>query len=178
MGRTTTFHGYKTRVGYGLFGATPTSLAAVSFLVELKSVDRNGQQVAKLDATHLESPGGYKELIPGFGEGGTFELNFNYHPALERTLDSISPDPGATPIADGGTVLDPPGYGRRTIFLTDRFLNFCYANAIWDPPSRSVDEEGKQTLKVTVTVAEGYVEYVSAAGAAINPGNLTVPVGL
>jgi hypothetical protein len=173
--RTTTFHGYKTRVGYGTFGATPTSLAAATYLGELKSVDRNGQQVAKLDVTHLESPAGYKEMIPGFGEGGTFDLNFNYHPLLERTLDSLSPDPGYQPVAGGGAVGDPSAYGRRLIYLSDRYLNFQYANAIWDPPSRSVGEDGVQTNKVTVTVAEGRPMYVAAAGAAANPGTYTAP---
>lgn len=178
MGRTTTFHGYKTRVGYGSFGVVPTSLAAVNFLAELKSVNRNGQQVAKNDATHLESPAGYKEMIPGFGEGGTFELNFNYHPALERLLDLLSPDPGSVPVAGGASVNDPPGYGRRTIYLADRYLNFCYAYAIFDPPSRTVGDDGAQTLSVTVTVAEGRPIYIAAAGAAANPGSLTVPQAL
>jgi hypothetical protein len=175
MAATTTFQGYKTRVGYGTFGATPTSLAGVTYLGELTSVDRNGQQVAKLNVTHLESPNGYNEIIPGFGDGGTFDLSFNYAPTLERLLDTLSPDVGATPTAGGVAVTDPPAYGRRMIYLADRFLNFQYANAIFDPPSKSVGEDGKQTNKVTVTVAQGRPMYVAAAGAAANPGSYTAP---
>lgn len=175
MGATTTFHGYKTRVGYGVFNATPTSLAGATYIGELKSVNRNGQQVAKLNVTHLESPNGYQELIPGFGEGGTYELSLNYHPLLERTLDALSPDVGATPVAGGVAVTDPPAYGRRLVYLADRYGNFNYANAIWDPPSYSVGEDGQQSNSVTITVAQGRVMYVAAAGAAANPGSYTAP---
>lgn len=173
--RTTTFHGYKTRVGYGDFTATPTSLAGATYLGELKSVNRNGQQVNKLDVKHLESPEGYGELLPGFGTGGTFELLFNYTPYLERLLDSLSPNPGSQPVADGGGINDPPYYGRRMIYLADRYLNFTWARCIFDPPSKTVDEDGKQTLNVTVTVAEGRPFYIAAAGAAANPGNYAAP---
>jgi hypothetical protein len=175
MGRTTTFHGYKTRVGYGDFSAIPTSLAGATYLGELKSVTRNGEAIAKLDATHLESPDGYKELIPGFGEGGTFELTFNYTPYLERLLDGLSPNPSLDPVAGGAAVSDPPAYGRRMIYLSDRYGNFNYARAIWDPPSRTVADDGTQTMTVSVTVAEGRVKYIAAAGAAANPGTYANP---
>lgn len=176
MGRTTTFHGYKTRVGYGVFGATPTSLAAVTYIGELKNVNRNGQSVAKNSAKHTESPEGYDELIPGFGTGGTYQFVLNDNPVLERLLDTLAPDPGYQPVGGGAAVGDPPGYGRRLVYLADRFLNFNYANAIFDPPEFTQDEDGKRTLSVTVTVAEGKPKYVAAAGANANPGTYTAPV--
>jgi hypothetical protein len=79
------------------------------------------------------------------------------------------------PVAGGASVNDPPAYGRRLIYLSDRFLNFQYANVIWDPPSKSVGDDGQQTNKVTVTVAEGRPVYVAAAGAAANPGTYAAP---
>lgn len=179
MGRTSTFYGYKTRVGYGdatSFGTTPTSLAAATYLGELKSVNRTGQQVAKLSVKHLESPSGYDEKLPGFGEGGTYELVFNYNPFLERLLDSLAPVPGTQPTQGGAAVSDPPRYGRRLLYLADRFLNFEYANVIFDPPARSVDADGNQTLTVTATVAEGKPTRVAAAGDNANPGPYSAPV--
>jgi hypothetical protein len=178
MSRTTTFNGYRTRVGYGnatSFGTTPTSLAGATYLGELKSVTRSGQMVAKNSAKHLESPAGYDEKIPGFGEGGTYELTFNYTPFLERLLDSLAPDLSAQPTAGGATVNDPPRYGRFLFYLADRYGNFEYANVIADPPARTVDAEGVQTMTVTVTVAEGKPVRVAAAGAAANPGTYAAP---
>lgn len=174
--RTATFHGYKTRVGYGTFGATPTSLAAVTYIGELKSVSRSGQSVAKNSAKHTESPDGYDEMIPGFGTGGAYEVTLNDNPFLERLLDSLAPSPDYQPVQGGAAVGDPPGYGRRLLYLADRFLNFNYANVIIDPPAFTQDEDGKRTLTFTATVAEGKPKYVAAAGANANPGPYTAPV--
>jgi hypothetical protein len=181
MPRTTTFHGYKTRVGFGADNAyetNPTSIAGVTYLGELRSVNRSGETISKVNATHLESPNGYQEMIPGFGEGGTFELNFNYNPALERVLNGLTPQPDYAPTG-GAASGDIPRYGRRLLFLVDRFGNYTWARVIFDPPSRSVGEDGQQTMTVSITVAEGRpVHVASASGVPFsNPGNYTAPTG-
>jgi hypothetical protein len=181
MSRTTTFHGYKTRVGFGAANAyetNPTSIAGVTYLGELRSVTRSGETIAKINATHLESPDGYQEMIPGFGEGGTFELNFNYNPALERLLNSLTPAPDYQPLA-GAAAGDIPRYGRRLFFMVDRFNNYTYARVIFDPPARTIGEDGQQTMTVTITVVEGRPIHVASATSAAfaNPGNYTAPTG-
>ncbi len=69
------------KIGFGtLFkrgdGATPTE--AFTAVAEVLDIDGPGMSRDAVDATHQESPNGFKEAIPGLRDAGeiTFPLNF------------------------------------------------------------------------------------------------------
>lgn len=56
-------------------GATVESFATVA---EVKSISGPSLSMETIDATHMESPSGFREWLPSFKDGGevTFDLNF------------------------------------------------------------------------------------------------------
>lgn len=170
-GRSTTFHGYRTRVYSAAFDPPAAGGAdTLTQILELKEVGHTGEDIAVVDATHYESPDAYHESIPGFGTGGEISFTVNYTRALYKQLRALAPVPDHMPQlvpAAGADPADPddaPGYGRRRIFLEDRRGNQLWARVIFKPPTREISAEGAQTIKVVAMVAEGKPRYIEVAG--------------
>jgi predicted secreted protein len=76
------------RIGYGtLFkignGATPEVFTTVG---EVTSITPPGMSRDAIDATHEESPDGWREFIGGLKDGGEVSLELNYVPGSATTI--------------------------------------------------------------------------------------------
>lgn len=59
-------------------GATPTE--AFATVANVVGIDGPGRSMEIVDATHLQSTGGYREKIPHLKDGGTVSLTVHYDP--------------------------------------------------------------------------------------------------
>ena len=77
----------KADIGYsstfGIESATPDTYDVVA---EVVSITPPSMQRGTEDSTHLNSPDGYKEFIPGLMEGGDASIGLNFEPAVTVTL--------------------------------------------------------------------------------------------
>lgn len=156
--RSTTRHNYNTSLfvyaNYDTPGSGSDTIAAdCNPVAELISGTLTGAGHADIDVTHLDSPAGFKELLPGWGEGGEFQFKFNYTPELWNLLDTL------TPAIDTDT---GPAYGRRRIDLADPAGNLLTARVKFSVPSKEGGEDGHDIINVTCKVMEGRPEYTAA----------------
>lgn len=78
----------EARIGHGtLFkignGATPEVFTTVA---EVTSITPPGMSRDAIDATHMESPDGWREFIGGLKDGGEVELGLNWVPGSATTI--------------------------------------------------------------------------------------------
>lgn len=73
-------HGAEIAVGSG----SPVQYAAIG---EVTSI--SGPSLARdaIDATHMASPGGWREFIPGLKDGGEITIEFNFVPGSQSYAD-------------------------------------------------------------------------------------------
>lgn len=69
----------EAQIGYGTIlklgdAASPEVFTAIA---EVKSIDGFGFTLAEVDATHMESPGGYVERVAGLKDGDTMTVLLN-----------------------------------------------------------------------------------------------------
>lgn len=60
-------------------GASPTE--AFTAIAEVKSISGPSMSMETIDATHMESPSGYREILPSFRNGGEVSFDLNFLPA-------------------------------------------------------------------------------------------------
>lgn len=86
-----------------LVGVTPTTIG------ELLAVTPPNKTRETIDATHMASPDGYRELISSLRSGGTSALTFNYTKAgyaiLEDLFDDDDPAQFTITLTDGSTIV-------------------------------------------------------------------------
>ncbi len=88
-------------------GASSETFAAIA---EVKSITGPSLSLETLDATHMESPSNYREVLPSFKSAGevTFEVNFlpatsgqtvvttDFEARTKRNFQLVFPDTGTT----------------------------------------------------------------------------------
>lgn len=72
----------EARIGLGFHvsrgdGASPEVFTDVAEVIDLSPPSMTKDQV---EATHTDSPGGFREFIPGLKDGGEFSLTMNFLP--------------------------------------------------------------------------------------------------
>jgi len=153
--RSTTQHNY----GSGLYVMTnydppgsgaDTIVSGCNPVPELVTASYTGGDFDKMDVTHLVSPGGAKEMLPGWGEGGQFELKFNYTPALWQVLNNLTPN-----VSLSSGINAAPAYGRLRIEISDPSTSTITARVMFSVPTREMGEDGHDTISVTASVMEG-----------------------
>jgi len=153
--RSTTRHNY----GSGLYimanydppgSGADTIVSGCNPVPELVSASYTGGDFDKVDVTHLTSPGGAKEMIPGWGEGGQFELKFNYTGALFYLLSGLVPN---LTLSTG--INASPAFGRVRIEISDPGASLITARVMLSMPTREMGEDGHDTISVTASVMEG-----------------------
>jgi hypothetical protein len=111
----------QARIGHGTLlkrgnGATPELFETIA---EVTSITPPQMESDDIEVTHMESPGGYKEYIPGLREAGevSFEVNFlPAHPTHNGTTGLAADHRNRTirnwriELAGGGAVWTFPGY--------------------------------------------------------------------
>lgn len=156
MPRSTTRHNYNSALyvytNYDV--ASPdTFIAGGNPVAELVTASLSGAGHPPMEITHLDSPDGMKEKLPGWGEGGEIALKFNYTPILWALLDSLAPD-----LSNDSS----PAYGRQRIDISDAFGSTLTARVIMSIPTKEQGEDGKDMISVTATVAESRPIYTAA----------------
>lgn len=73
-------HGAQFKIGNG---ATPEVFTAVA---EVTSITPPGMSRDAIDATHMDSPDGWREFIGGLKDGGEVELALNWVPGSATTI--------------------------------------------------------------------------------------------
>lgn len=78
MAATNGTSGFGTLLKVGNGGSPTETFAAIA---EVKSI--SGPQISMefIDATHMESPSGYREVLPSFKDGGEVSFDVNFLPA-------------------------------------------------------------------------------------------------
>lgn len=77
MAETQAFIGYGTLVQRG-DGAVPEVFTTIA---EVTNVEPPDDQTEMVEVTHMESPGRYRERIPGLQDGGEFSCTINFLPS-------------------------------------------------------------------------------------------------
>ena len=145
--RSSTRHNYSSSLCvYANYDPPGTGTDTLTTVAELVSASLTGAGHGEIDVTHLFSPDGFKELLPGWGEGGEFSLKFNYNPEVWVTLETYTPDI---------TTDQGPAWGRRRIDLVDAGGNFITARVKFSIPTRELGDDGKDVMNVTCKVMEG-----------------------
>lgn len=67
-------------------GASPEVFTEIA---EVKHIGGPNEKADESDVTHLRSPGGYREFIPSFKDGGELPLELNFIPG-NATQDSVT----------------------------------------------------------------------------------------
>jgi hypothetical protein len=68
----------KQRIVYGASSQWGTDGIAYTDIPEAKGIAVPTAEIEYQDATHLQSPGGYREFVPGLKDAGTIEIPCGY----------------------------------------------------------------------------------------------------
>jgi hypothetical protein len=155
--RSTTRHNYATALyvyaNYDPPSGTDTLVVGCNPVAELVAASLTGVGHGDIDVTHLESLAGFKEMLPGWGEGGEFQFKFNYVDAVWNLLNNLTPDlPNDT----------APAYGRQRIALRDAGGSELTARVKFSAPTKEGGEDGHDIMNVTCKVMEGRPEITLA----------------
>lgn len=67
---------------------TQTSPPVYTEISEVKNIGGPNESADEIDVTHLRSPGGYREFLQSFKDGGELPLELNFLP-IDNTQDAV-----------------------------------------------------------------------------------------
>jgi hypothetical protein len=78
----------QAKIGYGsqLLIASPDAPTTYVALAEITNITPPPMTRDLPEATHMESPGGWKEYVPGLKDGGEISVDMNFIPGSAATL--------------------------------------------------------------------------------------------
>lgn len=129
----------QAKIGYGnLFkvgnGATPEVFTTVA---EVTNITPPGISRDSVDATHMQSPEGWREFIPGLKDGGEVELEINFVPGSATTLLLMAE-------------IDAAAGNKQIVFTTGEVFSFAALCTNFETESPIDDKQvGTVTYKVT-----------------------------
>ncbi|GLK49491.1 hypothetical protein GCM10017620_24640 [Brevundimonas intermedia] len=96
--------------GFGLtaeyLSTAPSTYSAIGELLSATPPQKSREVI---DATHMQSPGGYREFISSLRDGGEATLTFNYtadgYEVLEGMFDDDDPANFRITLSDGATIV-------------------------------------------------------------------------
>lgn len=104
MAATAATKGFGTLVEY--LSTAPSTYSAIGELVSVTPPQKSRETI---DATHMLSPGGYREHISSLRDGGEATLTFNYtsdgYEVLEGMFDDDVPATFRITLTDGATIV-------------------------------------------------------------------------
>ena len=122
-------------------------------VAEIVGINQGQRSRPPHDATHLQSPDGYREFIPGIVAGGEVSLTFNYLPANEVALLAAF----------------EAGAGQFQITAPDgQMMRFWAVSTLFEPGALEIDE--KRTGSASLTISGKPTIHAAAA-----PTNVVLP---